>query len=342
MLVTVMIVGITFAVFVGGMGTSIVASDYHRKVAVGQASIRNFAEAVKSAPFNADCAPGTALAAYQTAYAPTPPTRQSAGSAFVLKTAHVAPSVLPVSSNGQLLNFYSLAASTTFTSPTMRWSERSTGVSPVTTGFVDEARPTTAATGSRTAVSALAANSVAQSVVLDASDPRTPNSVVRRGLTTAVGSAAATLTIAKPSGTAAGDAMVAQIVVRGAAAELKPPVGWNVVSATDDGSSVKSVIYERTATGAPATSFTWGFDAARDAVGGIVSYGGVMTGFTATVTAVQWLDDTGASIACDPNRNALQRVSLRVTSNDNASVETVDIVKRCKNKLAADDPCADT
>jgi prepilin-type N-terminal cleavage/methylation domain-containing protein len=48
LLVTVAILGTAFTVFVGGMGTSIVASDYHRTQTTAEAVLRTFAETVKS------------------------------------------------------------------------------------------------------------------------------------------------------------------------------------------------------------------------------------------------------------------------------------------------------
>jgi prepilin-type N-terminal cleavage/methylation domain-containing protein len=48
LLVTVVILGIAFTVFVGGMGTSILASDYHRRQASTETVLRDFAETLKS------------------------------------------------------------------------------------------------------------------------------------------------------------------------------------------------------------------------------------------------------------------------------------------------------
>src|SRR5687768_10250548 len=109
-LVTVAIIGITFAVFVGGMGTSIVVSDRHRKQAVAHAGIRNFAEAVKAAPFSTDC-PNIA-AKYLSAYSPPPPTRRSAAGTATNAISHTAPSVHSLSANTTLLAFYAIAVGT--------------------------------------------------------------------------------------------------------------------------------------------------------------------------------------------------------------------------------------
>ena len=51
LLVTVAILGVAFATFVGGMGVSILASDFHRKQSTSQTVLRNFAEAIKAATY---------------------------------------------------------------------------------------------------------------------------------------------------------------------------------------------------------------------------------------------------------------------------------------------------
>lgn len=50
-LLTVVIVGVAFAVIVGGIGTSVLVSDIHRKQATAGATLRSFAEAVKTEPY---------------------------------------------------------------------------------------------------------------------------------------------------------------------------------------------------------------------------------------------------------------------------------------------------
>jgi prepilin-type N-terminal cleavage/methylation domain-containing protein len=47
-LATVVILGTAFGVFVGGMGTSILASDYHRRGAVADTALRRVVETLKS------------------------------------------------------------------------------------------------------------------------------------------------------------------------------------------------------------------------------------------------------------------------------------------------------
>ncbi|MDP1794358.1 MAG: type II secretion system protein, partial [Acidimicrobiales bacterium] len=114
-LVTVAIVGITFIVFVGGMGTSFLASDYHRKQAVVHASVRNFAEAVKAAPFSTKCptdAPNEPAATYARAFSPPPPERPRAAALAAATRAHVAPSITPSGPHSYHLAFFAFGGDT--------------------------------------------------------------------------------------------------------------------------------------------------------------------------------------------------------------------------------------
>lgn len=60
-LVSIAIVGIAFAVFVGGMFTSVLTSDLHRKQATAETVLRQYAEAVKATNYS-DCATSTSFA----------------------------------------------------------------------------------------------------------------------------------------------------------------------------------------------------------------------------------------------------------------------------------------
>jgi prepilin-type N-terminal cleavage/methylation domain-containing protein len=66
LLVTVAILGIAFVAVIGGMTTSIMGSDIHRKQATAETVLRNYAEALKptTTPYTACATPTTA------AYAP--------------------------------------------------------------------------------------------------------------------------------------------------------------------------------------------------------------------------------------------------------------------------------
>lgn len=89
------------------------------------------------------------------------------------------------------------------------------------------------------------------------------------------------LTIAVPAGTAAGDLMIAAIVVRPSSVIITPPAGWAAQAAALQnaaGNSSRQQIFYRVAGGAEPASYTWLFDSAHTgAAGGIVSYSGVDT-----------------------------------------------------------------
>lgn len=69
LLITVVILGIAFAVIVGGMMTSIIGSDVHRKGATAGTVLQSYAEAIKAAPYapapSSNCA-AEMTSAYQT------------------------------------------------------------------------------------------------------------------------------------------------------------------------------------------------------------------------------------------------------------------------------------
>jgi prepilin-type N-terminal cleavage/methylation domain-containing protein len=336
-LVTVVVVGITFVVFVGGMGTSIVASRAHRRQAVGQASIRNFAEAVKAASYDPNCA--TAAASYASEYSPSPPTRNAAGGTQSNGSSHVAPSVAPTRSTSELLAFYTLATGSSFTPQTgsgqwgtdsERWDIASTGVTQanrVTASLDDQALTAAGDSGPRAATSATPANSIVQTVSLESAGGT--GSITRRGVTFASTAGTTSLSLDKPTGTVAGDSMIAQIAVRGGTATtVTPPVGWLLVDTRDNGLSIKSMIYERTATGPAASTYTWGFGSSPEAAGGIASYGGAANAFTSSVTSVKFWDGTAFATSCPASDGGLQLISLRVASVDGNSSEAVEVVKR--------------
>ncbi|MGH2722403.1 MAG: type IV pilus modification PilV family protein [Actinomycetota bacterium] len=70
LLVTVVILGIAFAVIVGGMMTSIIGSDVHRKGATAGTVLQSYAEAVKAAQYTP--APSSNCSAAMTAAYGTP------------------------------------------------------------------------------------------------------------------------------------------------------------------------------------------------------------------------------------------------------------------------------
>jgi type II secretory pathway pseudopilin PulG len=68
-LVTVIVLGVALLIFVGGIGTSVFASDQHRKEATTETVLRTYAEAVKAAAYDGTC--GTSLSSATGGTAPT-------------------------------------------------------------------------------------------------------------------------------------------------------------------------------------------------------------------------------------------------------------------------------
>jgi prepilin-type N-terminal cleavage/methylation domain-containing protein len=319
MLVTVMIVGVAFAVIVGGLFTAVVTSDHHRKQATVQANLRNVAEALKGATY-VNCA---TTSTYTGALVPM----RTSAAGTTTGTSHTAPSITPAQANSQLLIFFALANASTF-SPPSNTAEQWDIVSPasanrVTSEFADQPWPSAAATGTRVATSTASGSSVAQAVLLENSTP-----IVQSGLSTATSAGSTTLAIAKPARTAFGDAMLAQIAVRGGAATtITPPAGWSLVGSQDNGTAVKSALYQRTASGT-STSYTWTFNPSVEATGGIVSYSGV-NDFVASVTTLKhWNGTDYNSPDTCPTDNGLQLITLSVTTIDSRDTQSVDLVKR--------------
>lgn len=319
-LVTVVIVGIAFVVFVGGMGVAIIGSDRHRKVAVTQASIRSFAEAVKAASY-VDCAP---LSTYEASYSPTSPNRLTVGSGGTNAVAHIAPSLEPDGSS-QLLVFYALAAASSFSQPTgmaERWDRTATGL---TVAFDDQALAGAAASGTRQSDSPLAGDWVAQ--VVSISGPA--GAVAPRPDFPTFTTSANSITLPKPSGTTAGDAMFAQVAVRAANATVTAPSGWVLVASQTIGTSLKSLIYERTAASVNANWYVWSFSSNTAAAGGIVSYPGVGGSYARKVDSIEYGDGTSWASTCTAGDDGgLQRIGLSVKSADGKIVDSIVIVKR--------------
>ena len=100
------------------------------------------------------------------------------------------------------------------------------------------------------------------------------------------------LTLATPTGTAAGVVLVAQVTNRHTAYSLTAPAGWQLIGQRDTsgatfGASVTSAVFYRVATAAePATAtFSLGGSSGVQMVGGVVAYSGVSTSNPVDATA---------------------------------------------------------
>ncbi len=85
------------------------------------------------------------------------------------------------------------------------------------------------------------------------------------------------LTIPKPSGTAAGDILVAQIVVNSGSTTITAPSGWQLIRSTASSVAMVMASYYKVATSSEPSSYHWTFSASQPATGGISDYIGVST-----------------------------------------------------------------
>lgn len=88
-----------------------------------------------------------------------------------------------------------------------------------------------------------------------------------------------TLTIATPSGTVAGDVMIASIAVRPNTATITPPAGWTLVRRMDNASANANslAVYSRVAGASEPANYSWTFSASTGSAGGIQTFSGVDT-----------------------------------------------------------------
>lgn len=110
--------------------------------------------------------------------------------------------------------------------------------------------------------------------------------IVFRGASAGANGTASTLVLSRPSGTLAGDVLLASVDVRGRPA-ISAPAGWRLLSTTDNGTTVRKATFYRTATSSDPASWTWTLSKAAGASGTVVAHGGVSTTSPVQATAVQ-------------------------------------------------------
>ncbi|HZR03370.1 MAG TPA: Ig-like domain-containing protein [Burkholderiales bacterium] len=99
-----------------------------------------------------------------------------------------------------------------------------------------------------------------------------------RAATSAVASGG-TLTITKPSGTAANDVLISSVAVTPSSVAITPPTGWTLVRRTDNAGPTSNslAVYYKVAGASEPTSYAWGMSGASFGVGGIQGFTGVDT-----------------------------------------------------------------
>jgi hypothetical protein len=95
-----------------------------------------------------------------------------------------------------------------------------------------------------------------------------------RGATSNVSPSTASLQLTTPTGTTAGDALLAGVSVRGKPS-IKAPAGWMLVLKTQAANTMTQAVYLRIAGGSEPATATWTFSKAVGAAGGMLAYAGV-------------------------------------------------------------------
>ncbi len=323
MIVTVIIVGIAFTTFVGGLGTAIMTSDHHRQQGVVHARLRNFVETLKSATPYENCATPSR---YSATVSPVRVGVNSSSSA----TSHPTGSQSVSNPRSRLVSFFGFSGATSGTAPaamTRFWDVASNPSDPAlasTATAMDEAL-SVAGAATRTATTPSGTSSTSQSLVLEPVSETVP--VSRTGLATAFTSGASTLTLSRPATSSTGDLLFAQVVVRSLTVTVTPPDGWLLISQVQSG-AVQSSLYQLVQTTTTSSVQIFNFSASVPAVGGIASFAGVQPRYVATVSAVTYWDGSAFVSTCPATDLGLQFVTVSVADSIRSVSQSVDFVKR--------------
>jgi hypothetical protein len=109
--------------------------------------------------------------------------------------------------------------------------------------------------------------------------PASGSAIAKGAVMTRSTSGATSLVLDRPTGSASGDMLIAQIGVRGGTNTSVPtPSGWTLLDSKDAGTTIKSLVYSHTIglLEQQTESWTWNFGTtARESAGGIADYAGV-------------------------------------------------------------------
>jgi VCBS repeat-containing protein len=159
----------------------------------------------------------------------------------------------------------------------------STGVSHGTLALGSNGSFTYTATGGYTGTDSFTykandgtSSSSAATVTINVSGAGGSGPIVFQGASTGTGAAATSIVIGKPSGTVAGDVLIASVDARGNPT-VSGPSGWTLIRADQNSTAIKKATFYHVATGSEPSSYTFAMSKASDSVGGIIAYGGVDT-----------------------------------------------------------------
>lgn len=191
--------------------------------------------------------------------------------------AHAAPSVSVTSANSKLVSFWTLRTATEVTPPTgmvEQWERTSAGpvtANRLTIAMADDTAIETGDSGNRISQSATGTSSVGHTVALARQGPLAP--VTLRAVSPAPGNTAGatSLTLAKPTGTATGDALLAHIALASGTAAVTAPAGWTLLNSRT-APTAKSLLYQRTASSSEPVNWTWTFGTSVESVGAVAAY----------------------------------------------------------------------
>ena len=115
---------------------------------------------------------------------------------------------------------------------------------------------------------------------------------------------ATTLSLSIPTGVAAQDVLLAQVVVEGGSGiNVTSPAGWTQIRRDDSAAAtggsgfpaMSAVLYDHVATASEPATYSWTFSASEEASGGIADYAGVNTATPIDASSGQPNNDTGSS-----------------------------------------------
>jgi Domain of unknown function (DUF1929)/Bacterial Ig domain/Kelch motif len=121
-------------------------------------------------------------------------------------------------------------------------------------------------------------DSAPATVTLTVEPPPPPpgSGITFRAASAGANAAATSLVVPKPTGTAAGDVLLASVAVRGVPA-MSAPAGWSLVRVDPRGTILKQAVYVKVAAATEPGSYMWTFSASKPAAGGIAAFAGVDT-----------------------------------------------------------------
>lgn len=115
-----------------------------------------------------------------------------------------------------------------------------------------------------------------------------------------------TLTVPVPTGTLSGDRMYCVVGSMGGSPAITDPAGWQKLAEYAPGTTLKSAIYQRNATGSEPASYTWTFSSNGRMLGMCVAYSGV----DLTATTI------GGGVGADDPTAPTQAYSVAVQNGD--------------------------